>query len=180
MAIDDIGLNYATALIESLKSDQDVERATGDLEAFASILEQLPDLGLLLDHPGLEIERRRAILEDALSKLRVHPVMARFLDLVLQNSRMREIPAIRASFARLRDARLNVTSAEVITALPIDETARKIWDDKLARLTGKKVKVNYRTDEAIIGGAVTRVGSVVYDGSLRKQLERIRGALLGD
>jgi F-type H+-transporting ATPase subunit delta len=180
VAVDDIGLNYATAFIESLKNDQDVERGSGDLESFSSILEQLPDLAPILDHPGLDLERRLALLNDVLSRFDAHPVTARFMDLVVQNSRVREIPAIRSSFERLRDVRFNVASAEVVTAFPIDEGTRKAWDDKLARLTGKKVKVNYTTDETIIGGAVTRVGSVVYDGSLRKQLERIRGALLGD
>lgn len=176
----DIGPNYATALIDSLKSGEDIEAVGRDLEIFAGLLKELPALARLLSHPGLDLDRRGAILDEALSKMDPHPTTRRFLHLILEKGRVPAFGSIHSIFSRLRDARLNVATAEVVTAIPVNGAARTRWGEALSRLTGKKVRVSYRTDSALLGGALTRVGSVVYDGSLKKQLSRIRGILLGE
>ena len=180
MSANDIGHNYATALIDSLKSAKDVEEAERDLETFSGLLKELPALGRLLGHPGLELDRRRAILDEVLAKMDPHPVTRRFLHLVVEKGRVPAFASIHARFSQLRDARLNEATAEVVTATPVNGAARTEWEETLSRLTGKKIRITYRTDSALLGGALTRVGSVVYDGSLRKQLTRIRGILLGE
>ncbi len=174
------GTNYATALLDSLSSPGDVDRALQELDLFAALLDKLPALGRVLDYPGMAIERRESALDGALEKMNAHPTVRRFLHIVVEKGRVPEIPSIVAAFRRLRDARRNVTTAEVVTAVPIDAAARSRWEQTLGRVTGKQVSVTYRTDDALLGGALARVGSVVYDGSVRKQLARIRGILLGE
>jgi len=180
VASSELGTNYATALLDCLSSSGDVDRALGDLELFASLLSKLPALGRVLDHPGIAIEKRRGALDETLGKMDAHPTVRRFLHLVVDKGRVKELPSMVEAFRKLRDARRNVTTAEVVTAVPIDEAARARWEKALGRVTGKQVSVSYRTDDALLGGAVARVGSVVYDGSVRKQLARIRGILLGE
>lgn len=178
MAATDIGHNYASALIDALRSPEEIERAGADLAAFRAIADQLPGLVKVLEHPGLPIERRRRILDEVLSRIDPMPASRRFLHLVVEKGRVRFLPAIVTSFEELRDAKTGAASADVVTATPLDGRSRARWEKALARLTGRKVNVTFHTDASLIGGALTRVGSVVYDGSVRKQLSRIRGVLL--
>jgi len=176
----DVGANYATAFIDSLKTIEELQKGSRDLETFGALLEELPSLARVLEHPGIPLERRKRILDEALEQMDVHPVSKRLLHLVVEKGRVRHIREIAAASARLRDARLNLSSAEVVTAIPLDAAGRTEWEATLARLIGRKVRVTYRTDRGLVGGALTRVGSTVYDGTIKRQLERIRGVLLGE
>ncbi|HKY31529.1 MAG TPA: ATP synthase F1 subunit delta [Candidatus Polarisedimenticolia bacterium] len=178
MADVDIATSYATALAEALTSPDDLAKVGADLEQMTALVRELPSMIRVLDHPGQPIAKRRGLLDMVLSRIGAHPTTARFLHLVLDKGRMPVLPDMVAKFQELRDERLNVASAEVVTAAPIDAGLRAEWEQVLARLTGREVRVSFRTDKALIGGAVTKVGSVVYDGSLRKQLSRIRRVLL--
>ena len=180
MSINDIGFNYASAFIEALAGDDEVGAAAADLAGFEAVVDQLPALARVLDHPGQPLERRKALLDDLLNRLGAHQKTRRLMHLVVQNGRMREFRSIRAAFNQLRDARLNVESAEVVTVKPLNAEERAQWEKSLSRLAGRNVRVVYKTDKTLIGGALTRIGSTVYDGSLRKQLQRIRGVLLGN
>ena len=179
MSSDDIGLNYAQAFIDSLKSPDEIQSGGRDLEAFGQLLDRLPSLTRVLDHPGFPIEKRRALLDDALGRLAVSAKTRRLLHLVVENGRLAHYKRILANFIRLRDERLNIESAEVVTAVPVTAAEKAEWEKALSRLTGRSIRVTYRTDQTLLGGALTRIGSVVYDGTLRKQLTRIRGVLLG-
>jgi F-type H+-transporting ATPase subunit delta len=178
VADNDIASSYATALIEALKTPDDVLQVGSDLELVASLYRDVPALPRMLDNPGQPFVRRRDVLEGMFTRMDLHPVTRRFLHLVLEKGRVREVPNIVAQFQRLRDAKLQVSSAEVVTAVPLDEAQKSDWEHTLSRITGRKVRVTYKTDGALLGGALTRVGSVVYDGSLRTQLSRIRESLV--
>lgn len=179
MSTNHIGFNYASAFIEALATDDEIRAGADDLAAFEALVDELPALARVLDHPGQPLERRKTLLDDVLTRLGAQDKTRRLMHLVVQNGRMREFRAIRGAFNKLRDTRRNVESAEVVTVNPLGASEREDWEQALARLTGKMVRVTYRTDATLVGGALTRIGSVVYDGSLRKQLQRIRGVLLG-
>lgn len=180
MSTNDIGFNYASAFIEALATEDEIRAGAADLAGIANIAEQVPALARVLDHPGQPLERRKALLDDLLTQLDAHKKTRRLMHLIVQNGRMRELGAIRAAFNTLRDERLNVGSAEVVTVRPLSAGERAEWEKSLERLAGMDVRVTYKTDASLVGGAVTKIGSVVYDGSLRKQLQRIRGVLLGN
>lgn len=174
----EVGLSYATALIDSLESADDIQHARRDLETFRDLLAKLAALGRVLEYPGFTIEKRAKILEEVLAKLKPHPVTRRFLNVVLTKERIGDLGAMIDAFHRLADARQKIARAEVVTAVPLDKVSRAAMEKALAARTGGDVQVTYRTDPALLGGVRTRIGSTVYDGSLRKQLERIRGVLL--
>ena len=170
MAADDIGLNYATALIDSLTSPADIQKAGEDLDIFCGLLKELPALTRILENPGLPIDKRLSILDEALAAVDPLGASRRFFHMIVRNKRVGQMKSIQ---------KLGLASAEIISAVPIDPKTRSDWEAAVFRLTGKKVRVMHRADASMLGGGVTRVGSVVYDGSIRKQLERIRGILLG-
>lgn len=179
MSGDDVAINYASAFIDALRSPAEIQTGGKDLAALDSLLDQVPSLARVLDHPGLALDKRLALLDDALNRIGAEPRSRRLFHLIVEKGRLRAIKAILAAFTRLRDQRLNVESAEVVTAVPLGKVEKAEWEKALAGLTGRKVRVTYRTDAGLIGGALTRIGSVVYDGSLSKQLTRIRGVLIG-
>ena len=179
MSGNDIAVNYASAFIDALKSPEELQTGGRDLASFDSLLDQVPGLARVLDHPGLALDKRAALLDDALTRLGADPKSRRLFHLIVEKGRLRNIKAILAAFSKLRDERLNVESAEVVTAIPLGAAEKTEWEATLVRLTGRKMRVNYKTDAGLLGGALTRIGSVVYDGSLRKQLTRIRGVLIG-
>lgn len=180
MSTNEIGFNYASAFIDALSTDEEIRAGEADLVAFEALVDELPALARVLDHPGQPLARRKELLDDALTRLGAHEKTRRLMHLVVQNGRVREFRAIRVAFNQLRDTRLNVESAEVVTVNPLSVNERVEWEQLLARLAGKRVRVTYKTDATLVGGALTKIGSVVYDGSLRKQLQRIRGVLLGN
>ena len=81
---------------------------------------------------------------------------------------------IEQAFSALLDARQGITQATVTSAAELTDVERAEMDAALVKLTGKKVQAKFTTDAALIGGAVVRIGSTIYDGSVRAQLERMR------
>ena len=178
MAGSEIGQNYAAALIDSLESTGDIERVERDLETFAGLMRKVPSLAKVLNFPGFDRPKRHRILEEVLEKIAPHPITRRFLRLVVEKDRIGFFNEMLREFEKLSAARRNITPAEVTTVEALDASERAAMEEKLAALAGGEVRVTWRTDASILGGAVARVGSRVYDGSVKKQLERIRGDLL--
>jgi F-type H+-transporting ATPase subunit delta len=98
---------------------------------------------------------------------------------LLRNQRLSELAQVNSKLAQVLDERAGVVSAEVVSARPVADVARAALEEKLKQVTGKKVRLNFGTDESLLGGIVTRIGSTVYDGSVRNQLVRLGEELAG-
>jgi len=98
---------------------------------------------------------------------------------LLQNQRLTELGEINRKFAEVLDQRAGVVAATVTTARSVPEDAQQRLHQKLLALTGKKVRINFAIDPEMIGGLVTRIGSTVYDGSVRNQLQQIKEKMAG-
>jgi F-type H+-transporting ATPase subunit delta len=99
---------------------------------------------------------------------------------LLKNQRLSEIRHVVERFSQVLDERSGVIAANVITARTIPEASKNALRDTLATATGKTVRLNFATDEEIIAGIVTHIGSTVFDGSVRGQLDRLAVELAGD
>ncbi len=173
-----IARNYASAFIESLKSPDDIQKAGDDLDTFAALLRELPALPRVLQHPGMGIEKRHQILDEVMRRMSPHAMTRRFLTLVLDKGRLHAMKDIAKVFGQLRDQRLNTASADVISARPIPAAQHAAWEKAVSEKAGRTVRLKFSTDPALMGGALVRIGDVVYDGSIRKQIARIRSAML--
>jgi F-type H+-transporting ATPase subunit delta len=92
---------------------------------------------------------------------------------------MADLPQVSAKLAQILDERSGVITAEVTSAQPLPAATTSVLASRLGEITGKKVNLNFATDESLLGGIVTRIGSTVYDGSVRNQLERLGEELAG-
>ena len=99
--------------------------------------------------------------------------------MLLQNQRLTELGEINRKFTEILDERAGMVAASVLTARSVPERSQQELHNKLTELTGKKVRVDFDTDPELIGGIVTRIGSTVYDGSVRNQLQQIKEKMAG-
>lgn len=168
---------YARALEAALDGNADVERAAEDLASVTAVFSADPTSAAALSTPALGMDQRKALLETLVRSLRVTDKTARFLGILLQQERLSLVPEIATAMAAIRDRRLGIVEAEVTTAVPMSGDLTAQTKHMLEHATGRTVRLALKIDPALLGGIVARVGSTVYDGSLRTRLEAMRSQL---
>jgi F-type H+-transporting ATPase subunit delta len=101
-----------------------------------------------------------------------------FLYVVIDRRRTGNLNEIADAFELALDERMGILRAEVTSAAPLDETQQAALQQQLSRVSGKQVRCEFKIDPALIGGVTARIGSTVYDGSVRTQLQNMRERLV--
>jgi F-type H+-transporting ATPase subunit delta len=172
---------YASALFSVVRNTGTTEAAGRDLASLAALVSTHDELGRVLASPAVPPSKKRGVLEAVLAAAGpITPEVQRLALMLAERDRMALLDQIAGAFAELeREARRELP-AEVVTASPLADATRADVAAALGRATGCTVTVETRVDPAIIGGLVARVGSVVYDASLIRQLEKMRQRLLNE
>lgn len=170
---------YARALFDvALAEGHDLERIGEELSGVAALVAGNDQLQRVLENPAIPASRKRGVMERLLALSPVNAVVSRLLLLLADRDRLVLLPALSEAYrSRLMDYR-NVVRAEVTTAVPLPPDRVAALQEGLARLTGKEVQLGVSVDPSIVGGAVARIGSTVYDGSVTTQLEKLRQQLV--
>ncbi len=172
---------YARALFDvTLAEKKDLLQTQQDLSGFAQLVAGNESLQRVLTNPAIPAARKRGVVEQLIARAgSFQPAVAKLLLMLAERDRLVILPELAHAF----DTRLleyqNVVRAQVVTtvALPADRVTALTAG--LERATGRSVRIETRVDDRIIGGAVVRLGSTVYDGSITRQLERMRQTLVG-
>jgi F-type H+-transporting ATPase subunit delta len=122
-------------------------------------------------------EVKRNVVEKIGERMKMAPAVRNFVFLLVDHRRTEMLREIQQAFQTELNARLGIAGAEVISARELSAAEKKQLTAALERRTGKKIEASFRMDESLVGGAVVRVGSTVYDGSVREQLTRLREQL---
>jgi F-type H+-transporting ATPase subunit delta len=130
-------------------------------------------------NPTVAYEQKANVLNELITRTKVRRTTANFLRILLKNQRLAELPQVNAKLAQVLDERAGVLSAQISSARPVSEKNKALLEERLAGLTGKKPRLTFEIDESLVGGVVTRIGSTIYDGSVRNQLQRLRDELAG-
>ena len=171
-------LRYARALLEvGIKEQADLERLERDLAAFAGLLTDHPTLARVLLNPVVPVPRKRAAVVELTTKMQPAPIVGKLLALLAERDRLVLLPDLLASYRDRLLAHRNIVRAELTTAAPLESGRAAAIEQQLARATGRTVTLQTRTDPGIIGGVVARIGSTVYDGSVTRQLDKMRARL---
>ena len=168
---------YARALLDVTISEGDPVQAEQELAAFAALLEQHPELQGALVNPAVPAVSKRAVVQQLLDRQPLSSPVAKLLLLLADRDRLAVLPELLTVFRERLMEHQRVIRAEVTTAAPMPDARAGELADRLARATGRTVKLTTKVDPAIIGGIVTRIGSTVYDGSVATQLQAIRQRL---
>jgi F-type H+-transporting ATPase subunit delta len=172
-----IARRYAKALFSLSVETNRVEGWAGALLSVKQAVEASPDLRDVLSNPVYSKEQRRAIVEKLAGALSLDAEPRSLLLLLGDRNRLAYLGAIVDNFRDYADAHLGRVRAKVISAVKLDDVAAQAIADKLSQATQAKVLLDRVVDPAILGGVVAQVGSVVYDGSVRTQLEDLRQQL---
>ena len=174
-----VARRYATALADVVTARGEAQEVKEELAAWSEMMQSNEQLLEVFRNPTIPYEQKRKVLSTLIARARVRPTTANFLQVLLQNQRLAELSEVNKRFAQILDERSGVVSAEVTTARPVAKSSQAALHDKLAAMTGKSVRMSFTTDEELIGGIVTRIGSTIYDGSVRNQLQQVRERLAG-
>jgi F-type H+-transporting ATPase subunit delta len=172
------GARYARALFDVARKEGDIEQAGQDLAAFAQLVAGHESLPRVLGNPAIPASRKRAVIEQLLARTALKsPIVSKLLLLLADRDRLAILPEIAAAYQDQLMIHAKVVRAEVITAVELPGDRIAALQQGLAQATGRQVQLETRIDPSIIGGAITRVGSTVYDGSVTRQLEKMKEAL---
>ena len=174
-----VARRYAVALADVVLARGEAQEVREELAAWDELVRSNTQLLEVFRHPAITYEQKRGVLEELIRRTRPRPTTANFLRVLLQNGRLAESSEVSTQFAQELDRRSGVVTAQVTTARPVPEQAQEALRARLGELTGSKVRLQFAVDEELIGGVVTRIGSTVYDGSVRGQLEQLRQRMIG-
>jgi len=178
MSVETVARRYATALADVVMKSGETESVKTELKTWEAMMNANADLQTAFGNPAIAHANKEKVLESLLAKAKPSKTTSNFLRVLLRNDRLTELSEINDKFASVLDERSGVVAAEVTSARPLSESEKAEFQANIAKLTGKKVNLNFKTDENIIGGVVTRVGSTVYDGSVKTQLENLKQQLV--
>jgi F-type H+-transporting ATPase subunit delta len=169
---------YARALFDvGVAEKADLEQIERDLAEFGALFDQHPALAQALLNPAVPAPRKRAAVVELTSRANVAGVVAKLLALLAERDRLVLLPDVLAAYRdRLLETQ-NVVRAEVTTAAPLEPNRAQAIERALAEATRRRVTMTAFVDPAIVGGVIARVGSTVFDGSVTRQLEKIRQRL---
>ena len=170
---------YATALADVVVQENlEIGQVQQQLDDFAASLSGSRELREVLFNPALAVKKRVAILDAVNRRIGAGPKIRNFLALLIEHGRLVALDEILAQYRLEMDRRLGVSEAEVTTARRLEDAERAEMERRVAALAGTTVRATYREDSSLIGGAIVRIGSTVYDGSIKGRLERLKDRLV--
>jgi F-type H+-transporting ATPase subunit delta len=171
---------YARALLDvGVKEKARLDQVQQELAEFVDLFTQHPSLAKVLLNPAVPVQRKTAAVRQLLEYTAMTPMLSKLLLLLAERDRLVLLPDLLASYReRLLDHQ-KVVRAEVTTATPLDADRTRAVERGLTTMTGRTVMLSTKVDPSIIGGLVARIGSTVYDGSVTRQLEKMKTQLVG-
>ena len=172
-------LRYARALLDvAIKERAPLDAIGDELSAFVDLFKQNPSLEKVMLHPAVPVQRKRAVMVVLVERARLSPIVAKLLVLLAERDRLVLLPDLLAAYRERVLDHQQIVRAEVTTASPIGPDRAQAIERGLAKATGRTVRLGVRTDPALIGGVVARIGDTIYDGSVTTQLERMKKRLV--
>lgn len=172
-----ISRRYAGALADVAMEQGAAEPVRKNLTDFAAAIRNSADLANFLASPSVTRGNKQAVIEKLAAQMGAGKIFRNFLMVLSDNRRTAFVAEIAEAFDALLLERMGIAEAQVTSATELREAQKAELNQAMERLTGKKVEARYSVDRGLLGGAVVRIGSTVYDGSVREQLERLRDRL---
>ncbi len=173
-----VARRYARALLQIGIETGRLRGLVAEIERVAAAVDESPELREALKSPAVLKSQRKKIIDALALRLTVSKLTRNACLLLVDRGRAASLPAICRELKVMVDEHEGVVRAEVASARPLDKAYVDRLTGALGKVTGKKVQLTTKLDQELIGGVVTRVGGVVYDGSIRTQLLRVREQIL--
>jgi F-type H+-transporting ATPase subunit delta len=178
-----VASRYARALADvvlSPTSRVEPSRILTDLRGFQELLTASPELTSALESPAVKRPRKRGVIDRLARQLDLSPVARNFLLVLADHRRLGELGGAVTAFEKIVDERLGRLQVDVASAGPLQPSQQQALARRLQSITGKDVRLNVTVDGDLMGGVVLRLGSTVYDGSVRGQLDSLARQLAAE
>jgi F-type H+-transporting ATPase subunit delta len=162
----------------SAHSHLDPTRALQELHSIEALMMESDQLRRVLENPSIPGDRKRAVLDAITARLGAARQVRNFVAVLTDHRRLPLFSEILKQLERELDDRQGFAEAQVRTARPLADQEKQLLEAEITKLTGKGVKAKYEQDATLLGGAVVQIGSTIYDGSVKGQLEQIREKLV--
>ncbi len=173
-------LQYATALADIALEQGAAEPVKKQLEDFGAAYAESGELRSVLSSPAVERTAKHGVIEKLAARLGASRIVRNFLFVIVDNQRTHLLPEIMQTFEDVIRQRQGVAEAEVTSAAELTAPQKTQLQQTLERLTGRKIQAKYSLDQALLGGAVVRIGDTIYDGSVRNRLNQMRARLTAE
>jgi len=169
---------YARAFADVvLSAHLNADRSVAELRTIAKLLDENIGLRRVWENPAVPADQKRRVLDVIAQRDNISRQVRNLIAVLIDHRRTRFLDPIVRQLEKELDARLGFAEAEITTLRELSDPEKREFESQVAKLTGKKVRAQYLRDPSLLGGAMLRVGSTIYDGSVRGQLERIREAI---
>jgi F-type H+-transporting ATPase subunit delta len=170
---------YARALADVvLDAKLNTAEVEQQLDDFAATFAGSKDLKEVLLNPSISAQKRVAILDKINGRVGCGPQVRNFLAVLIRHERLGALAEILEEYRQEMNRRLSISDAEVVTARPLEDQERAKLEGQVSALAGNRVNATFREDKSLIGGAIVRIGSTIYDGSVRGRVERLKERLV--
>jgi F-type H+-transporting ATPase subunit delta len=176
-----VSIRYARALahaVTSPTSELDPKQALNELRTFSTMVRESKELRNVLLSPAVSNTKKRNVIGRFADSLPLSRLVRNFLYVIVDRRRTNLLDDMTDAFETALDERLGIIRADVKSAAPLSGRQQSDLQQELSRVSGKQVRCDFSIDLALIGGVVARIGSTVYDGSVRSQLETMRERLV--
>ena len=178
-----IAVRYARALAEVVTTpgcDLEPRAAVAQLNAFHSLVHSSEELQHVLHSPAVPASRKRAVIQVLCGQLAVHAFVRNILWVLSDHHRIGALKDVEESFEAVVDEKLGMVKAEIATAAPLAPDLRDRLSSALTQTTGRTVRCEYADQPELLGGVQVKIGSKIFDGSVRGRLERLRRQLMAE
>ena len=179
MSVQTIARRYSMALADVAIERGEALAVQEELLEWGAMIASNALLEEVFSNPTVPYEQKQKLLQELIVRTKIRQTTANFLQVLLRNQRLSEINEVNRRFGQVLDQRSGVVAAEITTARPVAQESMEALRKKLVSICGKKVRLKFATDQGLIGGMVARIGSTVYDGSVRNQLREMELKLAG-
>jgi F-type H+-transporting ATPase subunit delta len=173
-----VASSYARAFADVVLSAKlDADRAITELRTLADLLSQSVELRRVWENPAVPAAQKRAILDVIAQRDGLSKSVRNLVAVLIDHRRVPFLTRIVQQLEKELNARLGIAEADITSTRELTDTEKRSLEAQVAKVTGNKVRARYALDKALLGGAVIRVGSTIYDGSVQGQLARIKEAI---
>ena len=170
---------YARAFLDVVMAAHlDAARLDEQLTDFEATWDGSPELQTFFQNPAVVAPQKVAILDKLNQKMGLQKELRNLLAVLINNDRVGHIHEVAAAYRQQLQEQLGIRQAEIVTARELDPDEKKALVDGVGKLAGTRIEAKFSQDKSILGGAVVRIGSTVYDGSVRGRLERLKEVLV--
>jgi len=173
-----VASTYARAFAEVVfDTRMDANRAIGGLRRISGLLTESVELRRVWENPAVPAEQKRKLLDAIVRQEGIEHHVRNLVAVLIDHRRTQFLERIMQQLVKELDARMGLAEAQIISARELGDAEKRALEAQIEKVTGKKIRAHFGLDASLLGGAVVRVGSTIYDGSVKGQLEKIREAL---